>query len=145
MPAFIASTDGLLVPVVGRADDHRVNILARQNLVVVAGGEDVVAPEFLAVLQPAVVAVGHGHQLHAGNLHGGLGVALSLPARADQRDLDVIVGGTGCAGSPASAASAWILRPASLLPTPPPPPAENSCDSARAFQTPSSAQIFRRI
>ena len=89
----MASHGGALVPVVGRADDDGVDVFAGEDLVVVAGGEDVVAPELLAVREAAVVAVGHGNQLDARNLHGDLGVSLALAARADQRDLDVIVGG----------------------------------------------------
>ena len=80
------------MPVVGCANDDGVNILAGEDLVVVAGGEDVVAPDFLAVGEAAVVAVGHGDQLDARNLHGDFGVALALAACADERDLDVIVG-----------------------------------------------------
>ena len=62
------------MPVVGRADDDGVNVFARQNLAVVARGKEVVAPKFLAVLKPAVVAVGHGHQLDSGNLDGLCGI-----------------------------------------------------------------------
>ena len=86
---------GLLVPVVGGADDDGVDIFAREDLVVVAGGEDVVAPDFLAVREAAVVAVGDGDELDAGDLHRDLGVSLALAAGADQRDLDVVVGGDG--------------------------------------------------
>ena len=86
---------GLLVPVVGGADDDGVDVLAGQDLVVVAGGEDVVAPEFLGAREAAVVAVGDGHQLDAGHLDGGLGVELPLAAGADESDLDVVVGGDG--------------------------------------------------
>ena len=42
--------------------------------------------------EPAVVAVGHRDQLHARHLHGLARVAHALPARADQRNLNVIVG-----------------------------------------------------
>ena len=83
------------MPVVGGADDDGVDVFAGEDLVVVAGGEDVVAPELLAVREAAVVAVGHGDQLDAGNLHGESGVTLALAAGADERDLDVIVGGYG--------------------------------------------------
>ena len=88
----------LLVPVIGRADNDRVNILASQDFVVVAGGEYVVAPEFFAARQPAVVAVGGGDQFHARHLYGGPGVELALSAGADQRNLDVIVGGDRMGG-----------------------------------------------
>ena len=81
----------LLVPVIRRADNDRIDILARQNLVVVARGEDVVAPDFFAAREPPVVAVGHRHQLHARHLHGRARIAHALSARANQRDLNMIV------------------------------------------------------
>jgi hypothetical protein len=60
---------------------------------VVAGGKDVVAPEFLAVLEPAVVTIRHGNELHPGNLRRrNLGISLALATGADQRDLNMIVG-----------------------------------------------------
>jgi hypothetical protein len=47
------------------------------------------------VLETAVVAIGDGYKLDAGNPQRDLGVALSLAARADERNLDMIVGGNG--------------------------------------------------
>ena len=84
---------GLLVPMVGGGDDNGIDILASQDLAVVACGEDVVAPNLLAVRQPSVVTVGHGDKLYAGNLHGNFGVSLALNTSPDQRDLNLIVGG----------------------------------------------------
>jgi hypothetical protein len=43
------------------------------------------------VVQPAVVAVGHSHQLHARHLDRVLRIALPLAARANQRHLNMIV------------------------------------------------------
>src|SRR5581483_7620456 len=83
----------LLMPVVRGADDDGVDVLARQNFRVVAGGEGVLAPDLLAVLKAAVVAVGYGDELDAGHLHGGFGVELALAASSDKRDLNVVVGG----------------------------------------------------
>ena len=83
---------GLLVPVVGRGDDDGVNVFARQDLAVVAGGEDVLPPELLAVLESSVVAVGNRDQFHAWNLNGSVGIELALDACADQGDLDVVTG-----------------------------------------------------
>ena len=77
---------------VRRADNHRIDVLARQDLVVVARRKNIVAPDLLAARQSSVVAVRHGHQLHARHLHGGPRIPHALPARADQGDLDVIVG-----------------------------------------------------
>jgi len=84
---------GLLVPVVGRADDDCVHITAGEDFTVVAGGEEVVAPQLLGVNEAAIVAVGDGHQLDAGHLERRLGIALALAARADERDLNAVVGG----------------------------------------------------
>ena len=74
----------LLVPMVGCADDDGINIFALQNLGVIAGGKDVVAPDFLAVLKPAVVAIRHGNELHPGNLDCDFGISLALTTGADQ-------------------------------------------------------------
>src|SRR3954447_1708754 len=84
---------GLLVPMVGGTDDHGVDVFAGQDLAVVASGENIVAPEFFAARQAAVVAVRGGDQLDAGYLNSCLSVELSLPAGADEGDLDVVVGG----------------------------------------------------
>src|SRR5207302_2039653 len=89
---------GLLVPVIGGANDDGVDVFADKNFVVVAGGEDVVAPELFAVSEAAVVAVGDGDQFDAGNFNGGFGIAHSLPAGADESDLDVVVSGNRFGG-----------------------------------------------
>ena len=92
--AGIHGVDGdLLMPVIGRADDDGVDVGASKNFLVVAGSEDVVAPEFLAVLQASVVTVGGGDEFHAGDLNGDPRVSLPLAAGANEGDLDVIVGG----------------------------------------------------
>ena len=56
----------------------------------------IVAPEFLAVREPAVVTIGDGDQFDAGNLQRDPGVSLTLAAGTDQGELDVVVG-RGCA------------------------------------------------
>ena len=66
LAGFHGIDGNLLVPVIGRANDHRVNIFARQDFLVVARGENVVAPELLAVLETAVVTVGDRDELHPG-------------------------------------------------------------------------------
>ena len=43
------------------------------------------------MIEPAVVAVGHGDQLHAWNLQRDSGISLPLPAGANQRDLNMVV------------------------------------------------------
>ena len=76
----------LLVPMVGSSDDDGVDIFALQDLGVVAGGKNIVAPEFLAVLEPAVITIGHGNKLDPGNLHRDLGISLALTTGTDQRE-----------------------------------------------------------
>src|SRR6266852_3363778 len=91
--ARLHSLDGcLFVPMVGRADNDGVDILTCQDLSVVTGSKDVIAPEFLAVLEPAVVTVRHSYELHARNLHSYLCVSLALNTSPNQRDLNMIVG-----------------------------------------------------
>ena len=84
---------GLLVPVVGRGDDDGVDVFAGEDLFVVAGGEEVVAPELFGAGEAAVVAVGYGDELDSGDAEGGGGVTLPLDACADEGELDVIIGG----------------------------------------------------
>ena len=88
----------LLVPVVGGADDDRVNVLARQNLVVVARGEDVVAPQFLAVRRGGRCSSRPRPPPSRPAPDRDLRIVLPLAARADQRDLDVVVGRDGLFG-----------------------------------------------
>ncbi len=82
---------GLFVPVVGRCDEDGVDVFAAEDLAIVAGGEDVGAPQLLGVGEAAVVAVGDGDELDAGDLESGAGVTLALDAGADERELDVVV------------------------------------------------------
>ena len=62
---------GLLVPVVGSGDEDGVDVLAGEDLAVVAGGEEVVAPELFGVGEAAVVAVGYGDEFDSGDLERG--------------------------------------------------------------------------
>ncbi len=90
--ARVHGVDGsLLVPVIGRGDEDGVDVLAGEDLAVVAGGEEVRAPQLLRVGEAAVVAIGDGDELDAGNLQGEARVALALDAGADQGKLDVVV------------------------------------------------------
>ncbi len=88
---------GALVPVVGRGDEDGVDVFAGEDFVVVAGGEDVLAPELFGVGEAAVVAVGDGNQLDAGDLEGSCGIALALDAGADEGEVDG-VGSGRCGG-----------------------------------------------
>ncbi len=83
---------GLLVPVVGRGDDDGVDVFAGQDLFVVAGGEEIVAPELFGAGEAAVVAVGYGDELDAGDTEGSGSVSLALDSGANEGELDVIVG-----------------------------------------------------
>jgi hypothetical protein len=76
-----------------RGDDDGVDVLAREDLPVVARGHDVRTPAFLRAFEPPVVDVGDGDQLHARNPRGHDRVARSHAARADQRDPDLVVRG----------------------------------------------------
>ncbi len=84
---------GLFVPVVGGGDEDGIDVFAREDFGVVAGGEEVGAPEFAGVGEAAVVAVGDGDELDAGDLEGDAGVILALDAGADEGELDLVVGG----------------------------------------------------
>ena len=67
--AGVHGVDGdLRVPVVGGADDHGVDVLARQHFAVIARGEEVIAPDFLGAGQAAVVDIGDGHQFYAADV-----------------------------------------------------------------------------
>ncbi len=91
---------GLLVPVVGCGDDDGVDVFAGEDLFVVAGGEEIVAPELFGAGEAAVVAVGYSYEFDSGDAERGGGVALALDACADEGELDVVVGRClgGCEG-----------------------------------------------
>ena len=86
---------GLLVPVVGGGDEDGVDVFAGEDLLVIAGGEDVLTPELLGVGEAAVVAVGYGDELDSGHLESDLGVALALDAGADEGEADGVVRANG--------------------------------------------------
>ncbi len=97
----LQSIDGdALVPVVGRADQDRIDIGTRQNLFVIPGSEHIAPVDFFHVFQPSVVAVARRDNLGQSGGGGTLGVRLPHPSATDQGDLNLIVG--TCNG-PASA------------------------------------------
>ncbi len=51
------------MPVVRSCDDDGVDVFPGKNLAVVARGEYVRAPEFLAMIEPSLIAIGDGNQL----------------------------------------------------------------------------------
>ena len=83
----------LLVPVVRRGDDHGIDVLPRQYLAVIARRKYVVAPHLFAVRQPSVIAVRDRNQLHSRDLDCPSRISLALNPRADQRNLNMVVGG----------------------------------------------------
>src|SRR5271165_26387 len=82
-----------LMPVIGSADDDRIDIRARQDFFVVLGGEDVPTVLLLHMDQAAVVAVTSRNEL--GQLGGRrrLGVSLAHASTANEGNLDLVVGG----------------------------------------------------
>jgi len=60
LASFDGVDGGLFVPVVGGGDEDGVDVLAGEDLAVVAGGEEVGAPQLFGVGEAAVVAVGGG-------------------------------------------------------------------------------------
>jgi hypothetical protein len=81
------------VQVVRCAHDHRVHVLAVEDGSVIAGREDLVAPDFLGPRQAAVVDIADRHELDSGHLEGDTGVTHTLAARAYQRQADAVAGG----------------------------------------------------
>jgi hypothetical protein len=85
--------DGHLpVPVIGRRDDDGIDVGPRQDLAVVAGGEELLPPTLFRLVEPSGVEIAHGHQLDAGHAKGRGGVSHALDARADERELHAVVG-----------------------------------------------------
>ena len=80
--------------------------LRARIFVVIASGEDVAAPHLFAARKPAVVAIGHGHELHAGDLHGGRVSPMPWPPAPISAIWMWSLGETGAAGCSCDAASA---------------------------------------
>ena len=78
---------GLFVPVIGGCDQDGIDVGASEDFAVVAGGEEIGAPEFFCVGEAAVVAVGDGDELDAGDLESDAGVVLALDAGADESEM----------------------------------------------------------
>ena len=98
----------------------------------------------LRARQPAVVAVGHRHQLHAGHLQRDAGIVLPLAARANQRNLNVIVRGDGCAGS-SCATNAWTLPASRVAADAAPVTFKKLLRFSSCMQHPPEGRISRRI
>ena len=88
----------LRVPVVGARHDHRVHVLAGEDLAVVARRLDVLAELLPALLEAPVVDVRGRHQLDPRHLERRLGVALAHAARAEEGEADPVVRGDGLRG-----------------------------------------------
>ncbi len=85
----------LLMPVIGRADEHRVNAGPRQDLFVILRHEDIAPVLLLHVGEPPVVAVARGNDFGQAACHRGMRIVLAHAAAADQRNLNLVVGGRG--------------------------------------------------
>ena len=81
------------MPVVGRGDEHGIDIRPRQHLAIIARGEKLLAPTLFGAREPPLVDVGDRHQFDARHCLRRLGVAGAHTARADQRHADTVVGG----------------------------------------------------
>ena len=80
------------MPMVGRRDQHGIDIPSAEDLPVVARGKHIRAPKLLRVRKPPIVAIGHRYQLHTRHLQRGARVALALDTRPDQRKLNGVIG-----------------------------------------------------
>ena len=78
---------------IGRADDNGVDVGARKDFAVVARGKQIGAPAFFRALEPAVVNVGDGNHLRTADGECGVRVPAAHSSRADQRELNPVVGG----------------------------------------------------
>ena len=88
----MASIDILACQWSGTQIKHGVDVLAGEDLAIVDVGLDLVAEDLLGVSPPALVEVGGGDQLDAGNLEGSLGVDETDDAHADRGDPNAVVG-----------------------------------------------------
>ena len=77
---------------VGRADDHGIDILARQHLAIIARGRRCSSVDFFGVREAAVVDIADRHQFHAGDGKRVAGIAAAHAAVAYGGDADAIVG-----------------------------------------------------
>ena len=59
---------GALMPMVGGGDEDGIDVFARKDFAVVAGGKKIRTPQLFGVREAAVIAVCDGDQLDAGNL-----------------------------------------------------------------------------
>src|SRR5262249_6265522 len=78
------------VPVIRRADDHRLDVRPCEHLAIVARGEDLAAPDLLRAGEAAVVDVGDRRELDARDAQRAARIGRSLSARADERDAGTI-------------------------------------------------------
>ena len=74
---------------VGSRDDHRVHIRARQDLAVIASGEQIRAPKLTGAREPAVIDVADRYEFYARKRSRIFGVAAAHAADADGGDLNV--------------------------------------------------------
>ena len=83
----------LLVPVVGHRGHDAVDALVVQELLIAAGGAELVARDLPGQGVAAVVEVAGGRALHAGNRDRGREQPRTLHAHADHSEADAVAGG----------------------------------------------------
>ena len=74
------------VPVIGRGDDHRVDVLTIENAAVVARAQAVVAEQLAGALEMPVVARRGRHHLHVRHAQGGARVGQTLDTEPDDAE-----------------------------------------------------------
>jgi len=82
----------VIVPVIGNADQHGVDIFAGQNFAVIAGGKNVIAPHLFGPHQSGVVQIGHGYDFGARHFKGAVQIEMADDARPNQADIDRVGG-----------------------------------------------------
>ncbi len=78
---------------IGRGDQHRVDILAGEQFLVLLGGERLRVGEFLPLGEVLVPDVADRGDLHVGHFRERLHEMSAAPADADEADLQCVVGG----------------------------------------------------
>ncbi|SVA80212.1 uncharacterized protein METZ01_LOCUS133066 [marine metagenome] len=93
LSGFHRFNGNLTVPVVGSANNDRIDILPGQEFPIVPGSFKVRSESFLYMDKPPVIDISGCHQLDTWGPQGRLSVALSLPTCANQCNLNTVVRG----------------------------------------------------
>ncbi len=85
--------DDLLVPMIGNGGDQAIDLFVVEQIFVAAGDEKIgIAGNFARERVAAIVEIGGGNALSAGERHGGSEQARSLHADADDAETQTITG-----------------------------------------------------